>query len=120
DRPERRVRRGNGIRVRPLPRLRGDQLEVHHVTTTSAPSVRERMRAKSRVLLEALPYIREHAGKAVVVKLGGAAMEDPALAGSFAQDISLLWLVRIRPVVLHGGGPQVPEPARRLGLTPDF
>jgi acetylglutamate kinase len=90
------------------------------VTTTSAPSVRERTRAKSRVLLEALPYIREHAGKAVVVKLGGAAMDDPALAGSFAQDISLLRLVGIRPVVMHGGGPQVSELAKRLGLTTEF
>ena len=90
------------------------------MTTTTAPAVRERTRAKSRVLLEALPYIREHAGKVVVVKLGGAAMDDPALAGSFAEDISLLRLVGMRPVVLHGGGPQVSELSERLGLTTEF
>jgi acetylglutamate kinase len=90
------------------------------VTTTTAPAVRERTRAKSRVLLEALPYIREHAGKVVVVKLGGAAMDDPALAGSFAQDVGLLRLVGMRPVVLHGGGPQVSALSERLGLTTEF
>jgi acetylglutamate kinase len=90
------------------------------VTTTTAPAVRERTRAKSRVLLEALPYIREHAGKVVVVKLGGAAMDDPALAGSFAEDVGLLRLVGMRPVVLHGGGPQVSELSERLGLTTEF
>jgi acetylglutamate kinase len=90
------------------------------MTTTTAPSVRERTRAKSRVLLEALPYIREHAGQVVVVKLGGAAMDDPALLGSFAEDVSLLRLVGIRPVVLHGGGRQVSELSDRLGLTTEF
>src|SRR5262245_53459127 len=90
------------------------------MTTTTAPSVRERTRAKSRVLLEALPYIREHAGKVVVVKLGGAAMDDPALASSFAEDVGLLRLVGIRPVVLHGGGKQVSELSGRLGLTTEF
>ena len=90
------------------------------MTTTTAPAVRERTRAKSRVLLEALPYIREHSGKVVVVKLGGAAMDDPALAGSFAEDVGLLRLVGMRPVVLHGGGPQVSELSERLGLTTEF
>ncbi|MFN2590390.1 MAG: acetylglutamate kinase [Actinomycetota bacterium] len=84
------------------------------------PEVRQRTRAKARVLLEALPFIEEHAGTIVVVKVGGAAMEDPALAESFARDIALLRLVGIRPVVVHGGGPQVTAMSRRLGIEPTF
>ena len=83
-------------------------------------SVRERTRAKSRVLLEALPYIREHAGRVVVVKLGGSAMEDPKLAARFAQDVGLLRTVGIKPVVVHGGGPQVSALSERLGLATEF
>jgi acetylglutamate kinase len=59
------------------------------VTVTSPPQVRERTRAKARVLLEALPFIREHAGATVVVKIGGAAMEDPALGETFAMAARL-------------------------------
>lgn len=84
------------------------------------PGVRQRTIAKARVLMEALPYMREHWGKTVVVKLGGAAMADPRLATSFAEDIALLRFVGIRPVVVHGGGPQISEVSERLGLTPRF
>jgi len=90
------------------------------VTTTATVSVRERTRAKSRVLLEALPYIRDHAGRVVVVKLGGATMEDPNLAARFAQDVGLLRTVGIKPVVVHGGGPQVSALSERLGLATEF
>jgi acetylglutamate kinase len=87
---------------------------------TVPPQVRERTRAKARVLLEALPFMEEHAGSVVVVKVGGAAMEDPALAETFAQDISLLRHVGVRPVVVHGGGPQITAMARRFGVEPTF
>jgi len=90
------------------------------MTTTATVSVRERTRAKSRVLLEALPYIREHFGRVVVLKLGGSAMEDPELAERFAQDVGLLRTVGIRPVVIHGGGPQVSALSERLGLPTEF
>lgn len=84
------------------------------------PEVRQRTRAKARVLLEALPFIKEHAGTIVVVKVGGAAMEDPVLAETFAEDIALLRLVGIRPVVVHGGGPQISAMSKRLGIEPAF
>jgi acetylglutamate kinase len=91
------------------------------VTVLAAPpEVRQRTRSKARVLLEALPFIKEHAGTIVVVKVGGAAMEDPLLAETFAEDIALLRLVGIRPVVVHGGGPQISAMSKRLGIEPAF
>jgi acetylglutamate kinase len=87
---------------------------------TDGPDVRQRTRAKARVLLEALPFIREHAGRTVVVKVGGAAMDTAKIAESFAQDVALLRLVGIRPVIVHGGGPQVSDMSRRLGIEPSF
>jgi acetylglutamate kinase len=91
------------------------------VTTVTVPvQVRERTRAKARVLLEALPFIEEHAGSIVVVKIGGAAMDDPRLARTFAEDVALLRLVGVRPVLVHGGGPQVTAMGRRLGIEPRF
>jgi acetylglutamate kinase len=75
---------------------------------------------KAHVLAEALPYIREFTGKTVVVKYGGNAMEDPALADLFAQDIVLMRLVGMNPVVVHGGGPQISDLMRRLGKEPTF
>src|SRR3954464_4675405 len=75
---------------------------------------------KAGVLAEAMPYIREFSGKTVVVKYGGHAMEDPALADLFAQDVVLMRLVGMKPVVVHGGGPQISELMRRLGKEPVF
>ncbi|MBM3660430.1 MAG: acetylglutamate kinase [Actinobacteria bacterium] len=72
------------------------------------------------VLAEALPYIREFAGRTVVIKYGGHAMDDPALAELFAQDVVLMHLVGIRPVVVHGGGPQISDLMQRLGKEPEF
>jgi acetylglutamate kinase len=72
------------------------------------------------VLLEALPYIREFAGKTVVIKYGGAAMEQSELKGSFALDVILLRFVGINPVIVHGGGPQIGALMRRLGREPRF
>jgi acetylglutamate kinase len=73
----------------------------------------------ARVLVQALPYIRRFAGKAVVVKLGGAAL-DAALDQALAQDVLLLRSVGVRCVLVHGGGPQVDEMMRRLGMEPEF
>ena len=75
---------------------------------------------KAAVLAEALPYIRRFHSKIVVVKYGGAAMTDPALRDLFAQDVVLMWSVGIRPVVVHGGGPQIGELMERLGKEPEF
>ena len=75
---------------------------------------------KAHVLAEALPYIREFSGKTIVIKYGGHAMEDPALADLFAQDVVLMRLVGMNPVVVHGGGPQISDLMRRLGKEPEF
>src|SRR5689334_18455814 len=71
-------------------------------------------------LLEALPYIREFHGKTVVIKYGGAAMEDPALREEFARDVVLLKYVGINPIVVHGGGPEITAYMERLGLPVQF
>jgi acetylglutamate kinase len=71
---------------------------------------------KAETLIEALPYIREFAGKTVVVKYGGAAMKDEARIASFAEDIVLLQFVGIRPVIVHGGGPQIDRLLERLSI----
>jgi len=75
---------------------------------------------KAGVLAEALPYIRRFWGRVVVVKYGGSAMDDPALAQLFAQDVVLMRSVGMRPVVVHGGGPQIGELMARLGKQPEF
>ena len=77
-------------------------------------------RTKADVLVEALPYIQRFRGRVVVVKYGGAAMNDPALAALFAQDVVLMRSVGMRPVVIHGGGPQIGELMKRLGKQPEF
>ncbi len=98
----------------------------------SAPELRAELRAaaaaehdrevaaKATVLAEALPYIREFAGKTVVIKYGGHAMEKPELARSFANDVVLMRLVGMNPVVVHGGGPHITDLMRRLGKEPEF
>src|SRR3954467_5555887 len=75
---------------------------------------------KAHVLAEALPYIRAFTGKTVVIKYGGNAMTDPALADLFAQDVVLMRLVGMNSVVVHGGGPQISDLMRRLGKEPEF
>jgi acetylglutamate kinase len=75
---------------------------------------------RAAVLVEALPYIHRFRGRTVVVKYGGAAMTDPELARSFADDVVLMRAVGIRPVVVHGGGPQISELMGRLGIQPQF
>ncbi|MEM6412076.1 MAG: acetylglutamate kinase [Pseudomonadota bacterium] len=71
-------------------------------------------------LAEALPYIQRYAGQTIVVKYGGHAMVDPALAGSFAKDVVLLKHLGINPVVVHGGGPQIGSLLERLGIASQF
>jgi acetylglutamate kinase len=89
------------------------------VSTDIDPRVRD-AGAKATILAEALPYIREFSGKTVVIKYGGSAMEDPDLADLFAQDVVLMRLVGMNPVVVHGGGPQISDLMRRLGKEPEF
>jgi acetylglutamate kinase len=73
----------------------------------------------ARVLVQALPYIRRFAGKSVVVKLGGAAI-DREVDRALAQDVLLLRSVGVRVVLVHGGGPQIDAMMRRVGKEPEF
>jgi acetylglutamate kinase len=75
---------------------------------------------KAQTLAEAMPYIRRFQGKTIVVKYGGNAMTDEALKRSFAQDVVLLKLVGMNPVVVHGGGPQIEALLGRLGKKGAF
>ena len=74
----------------------------------------------ARVLIDALPYIRAFAGRTVVVKYGGAAMERAELKASVTLDVILMRTVGMRPVVVHGGGPQIGAAMEQAGLTPRF
>lgn len=76
--------------------------------------------AKAGILTEALPYMREHAGKVIVVKYGGHAMGEAALSEAFARDIVLLKQVGLNPVVVHGGGPQIGAMLKRLSIESEF
>ncbi|MEI8324914.1 MAG: acetylglutamate kinase [Betaproteobacteria bacterium] len=77
-------------------------------------------RDKAEILAQALPYIRTFHGKTMVIKYGGNAMTDPALQADFAEDVVLLKLVGINPVVVHGGGPQIETALNRLGKKGEF
>ena len=76
--------------------------------------------AKAETLVEALPYLQRYAGKTFVVKYGGHAMGDPELARDFAEDVVLLKAVGINPVVVHGGGPQIGDMLKKLGVESRF
>lgn len=86
----------------------------------SAPSaVKSRIATtmgKASILMEAMPYIQAFRGKTVVIKYGGSAMVDERLRHSFAGDVTLLTLVGIKAVVVHGGGPQINESLRKAGI----
>lgn len=74
----------------------------------------------AQVLTEALPYIQRFTDKTIVVKFGGNAMTDEALQNSFARDIVLMKAVGMNPVVVHGGGPQIGELLKKLGIVSTF
>ena len=75
---------------------------------------------KAEVLVEAMPYIRRFANSTIVLKYGGSAMSDPALRASFARDVVLLKYIGLRPVIVHGGGPQIGRTLERLGVQSTF
>ena len=75
---------------------------------------------KASTLVEALPYIREHRGKIIVIKYGGHAMTSEKLSKSFAQDISLIREVGIKPIIVHGGGPQIEKVLKKRKIKSDF
>jgi acetylglutamate kinase len=75
---------------------------------------------QAEVLIQALPYIKQYAGKTIVVKYGGAAMLDEALKAAVMQDIVLMRYVGINPIVVHGGGPEISDAMHRMGKEPQF
>jgi acetylglutamate kinase len=96
--------------------FRSTSLKQHPMTDISQILPRD----KAEILAQALPYIRKFHGKTMVIKYGGNAMTDPALQADFAEDVVLLKLVGINPVVVHGGGPQIETALKRLGKQGQF
>jgi acetylglutamate kinase len=86
----------------------------------SIPNTTEDAQHQARLLAEALPFMQRYENKTIVVKYGGAAMGDPALAQAFARDVALLKQSGVNPVVVHGGGPQIGEMLKRLGIESEF
>jgi acetylglutamate kinase len=76
--------------------------------------------SKAEIIIGALPFIRAFSGKTVVVKYGGNAMGDPQLTTGVMQDLILMRLVGMQPVVVHGGGPQIDQAMQAAGLQPRF
>ncbi|MDE1998189.1 MAG: acetylglutamate kinase [Burkholderiales bacterium] len=92
-------------------------------STPSAPSASVDTiapRDKAEILAQALPYIRKFHGKTIVIKYGGNAMTDPELQADFAEDVVLLKLVGLNPVVVHGGGPQIDSALNKIGKKGQF
>ncbi len=75
---------------------------------------------KEEVLIEALPYIQKYEGKTFVIKYGGAAMTDPALRETFGKDVTILRKIGINIVIVHGGGKEITDIARKLGIETKF
>jgi len=94
--------------------MTGDTQDVRAVTTPEAAA------AKATVLVEALPWIRRFQGAVIVVKFGGNAMVDPDLARTFAEDMTFLRYAGLRPIVVHGGGPQISAALAAAGITSEF
>lgn len=92
---------------------------VERRATVSEPRSESAL-VKARILVEALPYIQSFFGKTIVVKYGGAAMVEEKLKAEVAQDIVLMRYVGMRPVIVHGGGPQIGEAMAKVGLSSTF
>ncbi|WP_101049053.1 acetylglutamate kinase [Macromonas nakdongensis] len=90
------------------------------MTHTARDTSHIQPRDRADILAQALPYIRKYHGKTMVIKYGGNAMTDPELQKAFAEDVVLLKLVGINPVVVHGGGPQIEGLLKRLGKQGEF
>jgi acetylglutamate kinase len=75
---------------------------------------------RAQVLTEALPYIKQYNGQIVVVKYGGNAMINEELKQQVMEDICLLWLIGVKVVLIHGGGPEISETMKRLGKKSEF
>ena len=85
-----------------------------------SPDEWKQITAKATTLAEALPWLKEYHGKTIVIKYGGNAMTDEGLKRAFAEDIVFLRYAGFRPVVVHGGGPQISKMLDRLGIESEF
>lgn len=90
------------------------------MTNTTSPLKHEEAAAKAEVLIESLPWLKKFRDAIVVIKFGGNAMVDEALMQAFAEDVVYLRHTGIRPVVVHGGGPQITDMLGRLGIASEF
>jgi len=86
----------------------------------STPMRREEALDQARLLAEALPFMQRYENKTIVVKYGGAAMGDPSLGQAFARGIALLKQSGVNPIVVHGGGPQIGEMLKKMGIKSEF
>jgi len=80
----------------------------------------EHLIEKAKTLIEALPYLQKFRGKIFVVKYGGHAMSSPELKASFIKDVVLLKLAGVHPIIVHGGGPQIEDVLKQMGITSNF
>ena len=124
-RPVRRAARRHDQHHRPDRRLRARELGVLDMTATVNPPGQDAdpaasALAKAETLIEALPWLSRFHGQTVVIKYGGHAMADDELRAAFAQDVVFLRHAGIRPVVVHGGGPQISAHLDRLGVPSTF
>ncbi|MFC5723243.1 acetylglutamate kinase [Streptomyces gamaensis] len=95
-------------------------MTVDNPPVHSVPTRKHTALPKARTLVEALPWLTRHHGRTVVIKFGGNAMVDDGLKSAFAQDVAFLRHAGLRPVVVHGGGPQISAQLERLGLASEF
>ncbi|WP_055557851.1 acetylglutamate kinase [Streptomyces sp. NBRC 110028] len=95
-------------------------MTVNHSQERKSPARKHTALPKARILIEALPWLTRHHGKTVVIKFGGNAMVDEELKAAFAQDVVFLRHAGLRPVVVHGGGPQISAQLDRHGLVSEF
>ena len=117
-RPQVRRRPRHRLDQRPDPRLRPREQRVQLMNPTPSPSRPDP--AKARTLAAALPWLKRYHGQTIVVKYGGNAMTDDALKVAFAEDIAFLRFAGFKPVVVHGGGPQISSMLDRLGIESEF
>src|SRR5207253_93319 len=117
--PARRPAQGDHQDQRPLPRVRARELGVLVMTVLNTRNLGIAL-GKASTLIEALPWLARFAGATVVVKYGGNAMVDNELKRAFAADMVFLRYVGIKPVVVHGGGPQISAMLKRLGIQSEF
>ncbi len=110
----------------PLSPLSSDTLQYQHqffceaTPMLTSEYIEKAEATRVRVLSEALPYIQQFAGRTVVVKYGGAAMKDSNLKATVIRDVVFLACVGLRPVVVHGGGPEINSWLDKLGIEPQF